>query len=144
MFTVETIKKWISEGWDYPIGVLFTYALPFTQYTLKFSILTVHGASSNPVRDDYAGLGPFSEPESRSLSSYLLTLQGNIDLYLSFHSFGHLLLLPFGNTTDPLANYHDAVSYKSFDVKLIHLVLHTRSFAVEIVILVLKLKVKGN
>ncbi|XP_013135531.1 PREDICTED: zinc carboxypeptidase-like [Papilio polytes] len=70
----------------------------------------VHGASSNPVRDDYAGLGPFSEPESRSLSSYLLTLQGNIDLYLSFHSFGHLLLLPFGNTTDPLANYHDAMN----------------------------------
>ncbi|KPJ17080.1 Zinc carboxypeptidase A 1 [Papilio machaon] len=70
----------------------------------------VHGSSSNPARNDYAGLGPFSEPESRSLSSYLLTLQGKIDLYLSFHSFGHLLLLPFGNTTEPLANYNDAMN----------------------------------
>ncbi|XP_068619169.1 zinc carboxypeptidase-like [Battus philenor] len=70
----------------------------------------VHGANSNPATDIFAGLGPFSEPETRSLSSYIRSISSEIDLYLSFHSFGHLLLIPFGNTTEPLANYHDAMN----------------------------------
>ncbi|CAG5004961.1 unnamed protein product [Parnassius apollo] len=70
----------------------------------------VAGSSSNPASNNFAGLGPFSEPESRSLSTYLRTIGDQIDLYLSFHSFGHLLLLPFGNTTEPLANYQDAIN----------------------------------
>ncbi|CAH2044950.1 unnamed protein product, partial [Iphiclides podalirius] len=70
----------------------------------------VAGSSSNPAADNYAGIGPFSEPESRTLSTYMRGIGDKIDLYLSFHSFGHLLLLPFGNTTQPIANYHDAMN----------------------------------
>lgn len=70
----------------------------------------VTGASTNPASDLYAGPGPFSEPETRSLSSYISTIGDQIDLYLSFHSFSQMLLLPFGNTTDHLDNYYDAVS----------------------------------
>ncbi|KAL4720710.1 hypothetical protein ACJJTC_009428 [Scirpophaga incertulas] len=67
------------------------------------------GASSNPAMDNYAGTGPFSEPETRSLSEYIRSIGDEIEMYLSFHSFGQLLLLPFGNTTDQLANYNDAI-----------------------------------
>ncbi|XP_026743124.1 zinc carboxypeptidase-like [Trichoplusia ni] len=70
----------------------------------------VVGASSDETRDDYAGHGPFSEPETRTLSTYLASIGDKIDLYLSFHSYGHLLLLPFGNTTEPLANYNDSMA----------------------------------
>lgn len=70
----------------------------------------VSGASTNPATDTYAGPGPFSEPESRSLSTYLRSLGDRIDMYLSFHSFGELLLIPFGNSTAPYANYHDAIN----------------------------------
>ncbi|KAI8424822.1 hypothetical protein MSG28_006751 [Choristoneura fumiferana] len=70
----------------------------------------VAGASSNPASDIYAGPGPFSEPETRSLSSYISTIGDQIDLYLSFHSFSQMLLLPYGNTTDHLDNYYDAVN----------------------------------
>ncbi|RVE53887.1 hypothetical protein evm_001549 [Chilo suppressalis] len=70
----------------------------------------VHGSSINPAADNYAGPGPFSEPESRSLSTYIENIGDQIDLYLSFHSFGQLLLIPFGNTTDPVSNYHDAMN----------------------------------
>ncbi|CAD0204037.1 unnamed protein product [Chrysodeixis includens] len=70
----------------------------------------VVGASTDETRDDYAGLGPFSEPETRTFSTYLASISDKIDLYLSFHSYGHLLLIPFGNTTEPLANYDDAIS----------------------------------
>ncbi|KAI5642824.1 zinc carboxypeptidase domain-containing protein [Phthorimaea operculella] len=67
------------------------------------------GASTNPASNNYAGPGPFSEPETRTLSEYIRSV-GPIDLYLSFHSSGQLLLLPFGNTTTPLANYYDAMN----------------------------------
>ncbi|KAI5642825.1 zinc carboxypeptidase domain-containing protein [Phthorimaea operculella] len=69
----------------------------------------VAGASTNPASDSYAGPGPFSEPETRSLSEYIRSVE-NIELYLSFHSFSQLLLIPFGNSTEPVANYHDALN----------------------------------
>ncbi|XP_059048581.1 zinc carboxypeptidase-like [Achroia grisella] len=70
----------------------------------------MHGASLNPSTQTYAGPGPFSEVESRTLSTYIEELGNRIELYLSFHSFSQLLLIPFGNTTEPLANYNDAVN----------------------------------
>ncbi|XP_045502737.1 zinc carboxypeptidase-like [Colias croceus] len=70
----------------------------------------LHGSSTNPATDNYAGPGPFSEPESRTLSEYIRSLSGQIDLYLSMHSFSELLLLPFGNSTQQYANYQDAIS----------------------------------
>ncbi|KAJ8714201.1 hypothetical protein PYW08_007821 [Mythimna loreyi] len=63
----------------------------------------------NPASNNYAGPGPFSEIEARSLSAYIIDMADKIDLYISFHSSGQVLLLPFGNTTDPLANYYDAM-----------------------------------
>lgn len=81
-------------------------------------ISTVAGASISPALDTYAGPGPFSEPESRSLSTYITSVADRIDLYLSFHSFSQLLLLPFGNSTQPYANYHDAV--RIFEIQSIN------------------------
>ncbi|XP_046971668.1 zinc carboxypeptidase-like [Vanessa cardui] len=70
----------------------------------------VSGASVNPATDTYAGPGPFSEPETLTLSQYIRSIGDKIDLYLSFHSFGQLLLIPFGNSTAPYANYYDAIN----------------------------------
>ncbi|XP_047536945.1 zinc carboxypeptidase-like [Vanessa atalanta] len=70
----------------------------------------VSGASVNPASDIYAGPGPFSEPETLSLSEYIRSMGDRIDLYLSIHSFSQLLLIPFGNSTAAYANYHDAMN----------------------------------
>ncbi|CAB3248808.1 unnamed protein product [Arctia plantaginis] len=70
----------------------------------------VAGASVNPASDIFAGLGPFSEIETRTLSTYINSIGDRLELYLSFHSFGQMLLLPFGNTTEPLDNYYDALN----------------------------------
>ncbi|XP_060805043.1 zinc carboxypeptidase A 1 [Amyelois transitella] len=70
----------------------------------------VAGANTNPATDIYAGPGPFSEPETRSLSDFIRSIGDRIDLYLSFHSFSQLLLIPFGNTTEPVGNYYDALN----------------------------------
>nr|XP_026494165.1 zinc carboxypeptidase-like [Vanessa tameamea] len=70
----------------------------------------VAGASTDPASDNYAGTGPFSEPETLSLSEYIRSVGDRIDLYISIHSFGQLLMVPFGNSTATYANYHDAVN----------------------------------
>lgn len=35
-----------------------------------------------------------------------------MDVFLSFHSYSQLLLMPYGNTTDHLDNYDDMVIKK--------------------------------
>ncbi|XP_049878174.1 zinc carboxypeptidase-like [Pectinophora gossypiella] len=68
------------------------------------------GVSLNPDAQTYPGAGPFSEPETRTLSSFIRTIADSIDMYISFHSYSQLLLVPYGNTTDPLDNYEDAIN----------------------------------
>ncbi|XP_047998835.1 zinc carboxypeptidase-like [Leguminivora glycinivorella] len=70
----------------------------------------VHGASTNPSSDIYAGTGPFSEIETRSLSRYMRAIGDQMQMFLTFHSYGQMLLLPFGNTSEPLANYNEAMN----------------------------------
>lgn len=52
------------------------------------------GGSTNPCSEQYAGVKPFSEPESGALAAFIKSFD-NIRLYLSFHSYGQLLLFPY-------------------------------------------------
>ncbi|XP_063622953.1 zinc carboxypeptidase-like [Cydia splendana] len=69
-----------------------------------------HGASTSPSSDVYAGPGPFSEIETRSMARYMREIGDQMEIFLSFHSYGQMLLLPFGNTSEPLANYNEAMN----------------------------------
>ncbi|MGB3787559.1 MAG: M14 family zinc carboxypeptidase [Phormidesmis sp.] len=76
------------------------------------------GSSGDPNSNVYRGPFPFSEPETQAARDYLLALfpdQKPEDLfapapddatgvYLDVHSFGNLVLYPFGNTTEPAPN----------------------------------------
>jgi carboxypeptidase A1 len=55
------------------------------------------GSSNSPCSDTYHGTAPFSEPESRVISSYFLSL-GKIDAAIDFHSYSQLILRPYGYT----------------------------------------------
>ncbi|XP_063366099.1 zinc carboxypeptidase-like [Cydia amplana] len=70
----------------------------------------VHGASTDPSSDVYAGPGPFSEIETRSMARYMRSIGDQMEIFLTFHSYGQMLLLPFGNTSEPLANYDEAMN----------------------------------
>lgn len=70
------------------------------------------GASINPCSETYAGPSPFSEPEVRSLSEFIATVANRLVGYISFHSYSQLLMLPFGHTTEHLANYDEVVSFQ--------------------------------
>ncbi|XP_049786356.1 carboxypeptidase B-like [Schistocerca cancellata] len=59
------------------------------------------GASDDPCATTYAGAEVFSEPETRALRDYILANADRIKLYLTFHSYGPLILYPWGYTTEP-------------------------------------------
>ncbi len=54
------------------------------------------GASSDPCNNIYRGMKPFSAPETRALRDYIMATRENIVSYLSFHSYGQYILLPWG------------------------------------------------
>lgn len=55
------------------------------------------GASSNPCSDTFAGSKAFSEIETKSLSEFFNSIAKKVDVYLAFHSFSQLILIPFGH-----------------------------------------------
>jgi len=56
------------------------------------------GSSSDPCEDNYRGERPFDQPESQVLRDVMLHYNGRLNFYLSLHSYGNLLLLPWGYT----------------------------------------------
>ncbi|XP_045777022.1 uncharacterized protein LOC123875314 [Maniola jurtina] len=65
------------------------------------SVWMTIGASDNPCTNTFAGPAPFSEPESRAISTYVdrLNAQGRMIYYFSFHSYQQLILIPFSHVS---------------------------------------------
>jgi len=63
------------------------------------------GASNNPCSDTYAGNAPFSEPETSAIRDFYGSIASRSRMYLSIHSFGQYLLMPYGHTSSP-SNLH--------------------------------------
>ncbi|KAF7282714.1 carboxypeptidase B-like [Rhynchophorus ferrugineus] len=57
------------------------------------------GASSAPCSDVFAGPVAFSEPETAAVAAHILENRNTIKLYLSFHSYGNMMLYPWGYTS---------------------------------------------
>jgi len=73
------------------------------------------GASTDPCSEVYQGSAPFSERESRALRDYLHSLP-NVTVAVSVHSFGNVLIYPWGYKVEqharraPLAALAHAIS----------------------------------
>jgi hypothetical protein len=65
------------------------------------------GASSNQCSETYAGTGPFSAVETATLAETIENL--NPTVYLSFHSYSQLLMVPFGHRYEKANNYYKLV-----------------------------------
>lgn len=53
------------------------------------------GSSGTPSNETYRGTAPFSEPETTSLSNFILA-HPNIAAYMDYHSYSQLLMWPWG------------------------------------------------
>ncbi|KAF2896455.1 hypothetical protein ILUMI_09720 [Ignelater luminosus] len=58
------------------------------------------GSSSDECDDTYHGKHAFSEIEAIALSNYISQNKNRIKLYLTLHSFGQLILYPWGYTSE--------------------------------------------
>jgi len=54
------------------------------------------GSSYDPCDETYAGPSPFSEPETLAFSKYYSSLAAGLVGFISLHSYGQLILLPYG------------------------------------------------
>lgn len=72
---------------------------------------TEAGASNNPCSESYGGESPFSEEETRSLSEYFKSISDKLVAYLDFHSYGQLLMFPYGHSAEHVSNYDELVRY---------------------------------
>ncbi|KAB5523266.1 hypothetical protein PHYPO_G00150510 [Pangasianodon hypophthalmus] len=61
------------------------------------------GISRNCCSEIYNGLSPLSEPEAQAVTDFLSANRDNILCFLTIHSYGQLILLPYGhpNITAP-------------------------------------------
>lgn len=54
------------------------------------------GVLGNPCDLNYAGPGPFSEPETRAIRDFVTPIADKFDMYIALHSFMQFLLNPGG------------------------------------------------
>ncbi|EDW17765.1 carboxypeptidase B [Drosophila mojavensis] len=65
------------------------------------------GASPDPSNETYQGEHAFDQPESQVVRDILLHYSDRLTFYLSLHSYGNYLLLPWGHTSSLPPNFDE-------------------------------------
>lgn len=60
-----------------------------------------YGSSHTPRYDTYCGKAAFSEPESQAMRKFFAD-HTNIKTHISYHSYGEMILYPYGGTEDEI------------------------------------------
>ena len=68
------------------------------------------GASHSPYSDTYCGPSAFSEPETQVMKKFMEDY-GNVKTLLSYHSYGELVLYPWGGIYEPVENENDRKAF---------------------------------
>jgi len=66
------------------------------------------GASSNPCSETYRGPRAHSESEVRSIVDFVKN-HGNVQAFVSIHSYSQMLLYPYGYTRTPATHQAELV-----------------------------------
>lgn len=72
------------------------------------------GGSTNECSDVYSGSQAFSEKESQSLRTFILSNKQNMIAYLTYHSYGQMWLYPWGYTSAFPQDWRELVSVTSY------------------------------
>ena len=76
----------------------------------RLIVAAVYGTSKDPCSDIYGGPKPFSEPETKALSDFILAHNGTWKVYLTLHSYSQMWMAPYGYTRKKPYNYESLVS----------------------------------
>lgn len=66
-----------------------------------------NGTSSQCYSESYPGEKPFSETESQSIRNVLNELKDSCKFYFTIHSFGEMLLYPYGHKNEKADTWQD-------------------------------------
>ncbi|KAM8933970.1 carboxypeptidase O-like [Pelodytes ibericus] len=66
------------------------------------------GASKNCTSNTFCGSAPASEPETKAVVSLVDPIKDDVLIYLTFHSYGQMILLPYGYKVEPSKD-HEAM-----------------------------------
>ncbi len=76
------------------------------------------GASKQVNNESYCGERPFSEPETQAIKQ-LIESHENIRILISYHSFGKIILYPWGYTRKQITNATDFQHYKTLTKEML-------------------------
>lgn len=77
------------------------------------------GSSSHPCSQTYGGLTPFTEPETRHQSNFVYAHRDSLKMYISFHSYSQMILLPFSHSKQLAPDHKDLESVGQAAVRAI-------------------------
>ncbi|XP_040571245.1 carboxypeptidase B [Lepeophtheirus salmonis] len=77
------------------------------KWLAKNSLFNARGGSRLTCLETYAGSKPFSEPETRALSNFLLNNKDKFQGYLSIHSFGQKVIYPYSYTNVKIKDWKE-------------------------------------
>ncbi|CAI9165046.1 unnamed protein product [Rangifer tarandus platyrhynchus] len=67
------------------------------------------GATTDCESLTFCGTGPASEPETKAVSSFIESKKENIACFLTMHSYGQLILVPYGYTKNKSNNHEELI-----------------------------------
>ncbi|XP_048481564.1 uncharacterized protein LOC105380091 [Plutella xylostella] len=77
------------------------------------------GSSTDPGNIFFRGPAPFSESESAAIRDTILSAEKPFCIYLSFHSYGEVIIFPWGYTAEPCPDYVELLQGGSIMAKAI-------------------------
>ncbi|XP_063386547.1 carboxypeptidase B-like isoform X2 [Cydia fagiglandana] len=80
------------------------------------------GSSEDPGSIFYRGPKPFSEPETAAIKKVIHDSKTDFRAFLSFHSYGEVIIFPWGYTSDPCPSYVELLEGGTVMARAIHAV----------------------
>ena len=82
---------------------------------VSFVLCPAIGVSTNCCSETYGGTAALSSPEAASVTRYLEQRKADVLLFLTIHSYGQLILVPYGNPNLTAPNYGQLVTMTTTD-----------------------------
>ncbi|CAG0904591.1 unnamed protein product, partial [Darwinula stevensoni] len=92
-----------------PDGFVYTHTTVRSACNPHKVMMLEGGSSNDSCSETYHGPYAFSESETQAVAQYLESMMDEVDwkLYLTIHSYGQVILIPWGWTDVPPDNYDD-------------------------------------
>lgn len=78
-------------------------------FSFPLSAFTAIGVSSNCCSETYGGPRVLSEPEAQAVTDFLARRKDDFLCFFTIHSYGQLLLVPYGHPNFTAPNYDELV-----------------------------------